>query len=179
MTGVARDVSPTAGFRFICYCDDCRAFATFLERPDVLDVAGGTSIFQMAPARVQLTTGLAELRCVQLSPKVLRWYADCCKTPLANTAASPGFPIVAIIHAFMNAGDDVLGPPICRIFERSARGPLPPGAPPPPSLRAFARRAWSMLRWRAQGLHRPNPFFDEHGAPRASPRRLPRPVSVA
>jgi hypothetical protein len=43
--------------------------------------------------------------------------------------------------------DEVLGPPLCRIFERSALGPLPPNAPPPPSLRGFARRASMMLRW--------------------------------
>jgi hypothetical protein len=28
----------------------------------------------------------------------------------------------------------VLGPPLCRIYERSAVGPIPPNAPGPPSL---------------------------------------------
>jgi hypothetical protein len=45
--GVANDVTPNSGFRFICYCWDCQAFARFLGRPDVLDQAGGTDIFQM------------------------------------------------------------------------------------------------------------------------------------
>jgi hypothetical protein len=40
--GVATEVAPNSGFRFICYCQDCQAFARFLERPDVLDRAGGT-----------------------------------------------------------------------------------------------------------------------------------------
>jgi hypothetical protein len=179
-TGVARDVSPTDGFRFVCYCDDCRAFARFLERPDVLDAAGGTDIFHMPPGRVHLVTGLDALRCVRFSPKVLRWYVDCCQTPIANTAAKPGFPIVGMIRAFMDheAGmrsrDEVLGAPLCRIYEHSARGPLPPDAPPPPSVGTFVRRGWKMLGWRARGLHRPNPFFDEHGTPRAEPRTLPR-----
>jgi hypothetical protein len=48
--GVARDVSPRHGLRLVCYCHDCRAFARFLERADVLDAAGGTDIFQMPPA---------------------------------------------------------------------------------------------------------------------------------
>ena len=42
--GVAREVAPSAGFRFICYCTNRQAFARFLERPDVLDDAGGTDI---------------------------------------------------------------------------------------------------------------------------------------
>ena len=44
--GVAVDVSPSTGFRFVCYCGDCQAFARFLRRTDVLDAAGGTDIFQ-------------------------------------------------------------------------------------------------------------------------------------
>src|SRR6202011_2265415 len=50
--GVASDVSPSTGFRFVCYCKDCQAFARFLKRADVLDPAGGTDIFQMPPGRV-------------------------------------------------------------------------------------------------------------------------------
>ncbi|HEX8793967.1 MAG TPA: DUF6151 family protein [Polyangiaceae bacterium] len=176
--GVARDVSPSSGFRFLCYCKDCQAFARFLERPDVLDAAGGTDIFQMAPARVKLTEGTDALRCLRLSARtrVLRWYTDCCRTPIGNTADRPGFPIAAVIHSFMDheaAGrprDEALGPPLCRIFEQSAAGPLPADAPPPPSFRAFARRGSKMLSWWLRGLATPSPFFDERTkAPRAAP----------
>ena len=162
--GVAREVSPRGGFRFVCYCGDCQTFARFLGRPDVLDAAGGTDIFQMPPARVQLASGREALRCVKLSTKVFRWYADCCRTPIANSAG-PAFPMVAIIHAFMDhaasgrSRDAALGPPLCRIFERSATAPLPPGAPRP-SIALFARRGWMLLDWRVRGLHRPTPFFD-------------------
>jgi Family of unknown function (DUF6151) len=44
VSGVATNVSPSTGFRFVCYCKDCQAFARFLDRPDVLDPAGGTDI---------------------------------------------------------------------------------------------------------------------------------------
>jgi hypothetical protein len=137
-------VSPFDGLRFVCYCKDCQAFARFLERPDVLDPAGGTDIVQMAPGRVKLTAGTNAVRCLRLSDKgVLRRYTDCCRTPIGgNTAASPRFPLIAIIHSFMVHGadshrDEVLGAPLCRIYERSAVGPLPPDAPPPPSLQVF------------------------------------------
>jgi hypothetical protein len=180
LRGVAREVSPSTGFRFACYCTDCRAFARFLERPDVLDAAGGTDIFQMAAGRVKLTAGTAAVRCLSFSSKVLRWYADCCRTPIANTAASPRFPVIALIHSFMSgeAGgrsrDEVLGPALCRIYERSAKGPLPANAPPP-SLGAFARRAARVLNWWVRGLGRPNPFFEHRtGAPLSAPRVLAR-----
>ena len=133
------------------------------------------------PARVKLTAGADAVRCISFSAKVLRWYTDCCRTPIANTAASPRFPVVGLIHSFMDhaAGgrsrEQVLGPPLCRIYERSAIGPLPPDAPPPPSLRLFARRASKILGWWVRGLGRPKPFFDDTtNAPRAVPRVLTR-----
>jgi hypothetical protein len=179
MRGVANDVFPSTGFRFVCYCKDCQAFARFLERPDVLDPAGGTDIFHMPAGRVKLTEGADAMRCLSLSVKVLRWYTDCCRTPMANTATGPRFPVVALIHAFMDhdadgrSRDEALGPPLCRIFERSAVGPLPANAPPPPTLRVFGRRTSKLLGWWVRGLGRPSPFFDNGAkAPRAVPRVL-------
>jgi hypothetical protein len=177
--GVASNVAPSTGFRFICYCRDCQTFARFLGRPDVLDSAGGTDIFHMPAGRVKVTEGADSMRCVSLSKNVLRWYTECCRTPIGNTAAGPRFPVVAIIHTFMDheadgrSRDEVLGPPLCRIFERSAVGPLPPNAPPPPSIGVFAKRGRRLLGWWARGLGRPTPFFDDRTkAPRATPRVL-------
>jgi hypothetical protein len=178
--GVASNVSPSRGFRLVCYCKDCQAFARFLERPDMLDPAGGTDIFQMPPRRVKLTAGTDAVRCLRLSDKgVLRWYTDCCRSPIANTAASARFPLIAIIHSFMDHGadgrtrDEVLGPPLCRIYERSAVAPLPPNAPAPPSLGVFVRRASTLFGWWVRGLARPSPLFDDRtAAPRAVPRVL-------
>lgn len=176
--GAASKVEPCAGFRLVCYCQDCQAFARFLDRPDVLDAAGGTDIFQMPTGRVRLTAGTDALRCLQLSGKIFRWYTDCCQTPIGNTAG-PRFPLVGVIHSFMSlqpdvhSRDEVLGPPLCRIFERSAAGPLPANAPTPPSLGVFVLRLSKLLGWWLRGLGRPNPFFDAHtGAPFSPPRIL-------
>ena len=181
MRGVAADVSPSAGFRFVCYCKDCQAFARFLQRADVLDPAGGTDIFHMPPGRLRLTSGTDAMRCLCLSNKVLRWCADCCRTPIANTAAVPRFPVIGVIHSFMDCEtdgrwrDELLGPPLCRIYERSAVGPLPSNVPGPPSLGVLACRLSKVLGWWARGLSRPTPFFDEQTkAPRVPPRMLTR-----
>ena len=182
--GVATEVSPSSGFRFVCYCKDCQAFARFLERPDVLDPAGGTDIFQMPPGRMKLTAGTDAVRCLRLFEKgVLRWYTDCCRTPIGNTAASPRFPVIAMVHSFMVHGadgrsrDEVLGPPLCRIYERSAVGPLPPNAPAPPSLGVFARCASKIFGWWVLGLARPSPQTIARMAPRRA--ACSREVSVA
>ncbi len=177
--GVASDVAPSAGFRLVCYCKDCQAFARFLERPDILDAAGGTDIFQMPPGRVMLTAGADAVRSLRFSNKVLRWYADCCQTPLANTAADARFPLLGLIHSFISdaaegrSRDEALGPLLCRIHERSATGPLPAHAPAPATFGIFALRGAKVLGWWARGLGRPNPFFDNRtNAPLSIPRVL-------
>ncbi len=203
--GLAREIAPSAGFRLVCYCRDCQAFVRFLahvaenacpgldpgwapvfrkghasmQEPEVLDAAGGTDIFQMPTGRLTLTAGADAVRCLRLSNNgIFRWYADCCRTPIGNTAG-PRFPVVGLIHSFISeaAGgrtrDAALGPPVCRVYARSAIGPLPPDAPAPPSLSMFARRGAAILGWWWRGLGRPNPFFDAHtGAPLAAPRVL-------
>ena len=173
--GIANEVAPHSGFRFVCYCRDCQAFARFLERPDVLDTAGGTDIFHMPAGRVKLTAGTDAVRCLHFSSKVFRWYTDCCRTPIGNTAG-PRFPVVGLIHSFMGHGDtdgrtrdELLGAPLCRIFEHSAVGPLPPNAPPPRSFGLVALRIPTLLGWWLRGLGRPNPFFRDH-APLSEPR---------
>ena len=174
--GVANEITPHSGFRLVCYCSDCQAFARFLERPDVLDTAGGTDIFQMPTGRVRLTAGTDAVRCLQFSNRIFRWYTDCCRTPVGNTAG-PRFPVVGLIHSFMNhdgngrSRDEVLGAPLCRIFERSAVGPLPAEAPAPASLGLFVNRMVKIVGWWFGGLGRPNPFFDHQtNAPISEPR---------
>jgi hypothetical protein len=176
--GVANEVAPHTGFHFVCYCRDCQAFARFLERLDVLDAAGGTDIFQMPTGRVKLTAGTDAVRCLNFSSKIFRWYTDCCRTPIGNTAG-PGFPVVGLIHSFMShdadgpSRDEVIGAPLCRIYQHSAVGPLPPNAPVPLSLGLIALRASRLLGWWLRGLGRPTPFFEDHtNAPLSVPRVL-------
>jgi hypothetical protein len=67
--------------------------------------------------------------------------------------------------------DEVLGPPLCRIYDHWAIRLLPPNEPPPASLRVFVFRTSKVLGWWIRGLGRPNPFFDTHTKePLSAPR---------
>jgi hypothetical protein len=179
--GTASEFAPSSGFRLVCYCKDCQGFARFLDRADVLDAAGGTDIVQMPPGRVKLTAGIDAVRSLHFSNKVFRWYANCCRTPIANTAFTPRVPFAGFIHSFIGVEpegpsrntilDETLGPRLCRIYERSATGPLPRDAPAPASRGLFVLRTAKALGWWWHGLAWPNPFFDERsGAPLSEPR---------
>jgi hypothetical protein len=179
--GVAREVSPSAGFRFVCYCKDCQGFAHFLDRADVLDGAGGTDIVQMPPSRLKLTAGIDAVRSLRFSNKVFRWYTGCCRTPVANTAFSARVPFVGLIHISFEAKslsrnemlDEIIGPPLCRIYERSAIGAVPANGAAAPSRGLFVLRAAKVLGWWWHGLGRPNPFSDDTTkAPLCVPRSV-------
>ena len=95
------DVSPSTGTRVICYCDSCQAFARFLEREDILDSAGGTDIVQVSPSQLRITEGASQLRSMRLTEKgLIRWYTDCCKTPVGNTIGA-AFPFIGVVQPFM------------------------------------------------------------------------------
>ena len=173
LRGTARAVSPSAGTRLVCYCDDCQAFARFLGRPGITNESGGTDIFQMAPSRVRITAGADELRCLRLSQKGMhRWYCGGCKTPVGNTLG-PRVPFVGLIHAFMDhatdgrARDEVLGKPVGHFLTKFATGPVPESS----MLRVMARSVRLLGTWWLTGAGSPSPFFDDT-MPRSEPRIL-------
>ncbi|MGA8258783.1 MAG: DUF6151 family protein [Arenicellales bacterium] len=179
--GTLRQVSGNAGNRGVCYCDDCQAFARYLgAESTVLDAQGGTDIFQMSPASLAVAQGLDRLACVRVTAKgPFRWYADCCKAPVGNTAPTRQLPIVGVILSSVQAAprelDAALGPVRARIMARYARGTV---AGPEPVYEGFppshiARMLWKILVWRIRGDHRRSPFFDPGtGAPIAPPHLL-------
>ena len=107
------------GTHVICYCADCQTFARHLGQSETaLDADGGTEIFQTLPDAVRITRGADSLALLRLGPKgLMRWYAGCCNTPIANTLANPRtLPFIGMIL-----------PPGSR-----ALAPSPPGSIPPP-----------------------------------------------
>jgi hypothetical protein len=175
--GVARDIDRRR-VRLACYCRDCQCFAWFLERPELLDRHGGTEVVQLSPARVSFHAGHDRLACMRLSAKGLwRWYASCCRTPLANSMTSP--PFVGLLSSAWDpeldadARDALLGRLRARV-----NGPGHAAADASMAkidkvpLGAIAASIRVMLGGALRGEQRPSPFFDDDGAPRVAPRVL-------
>jgi hypothetical protein len=176
---MAADVSAETGNRLVCYCNDCQTYARFLEQDTELDPQGGTDVFHMTPSQFRITEGKEHLACLRLSEKgLMRWFAGCCRTPVANSLASAAVPFVAIVHSFMDHGSDgrsresVLGPPIALIHGRDARGGLPPNAHPGVPLSLLAHSLRVLLPAWIRGKSRPTPLFDSSGSPVVRPRVL-------
>jgi hypothetical protein len=157
----------------VCYCRDCRAFARWLERPEILDAAGGSDIVQMARGRVVFDAGVERLACVRLSAKGLhRWYASCCRTPVGNTM--PGIAFIGVIDAFFDPSDAerrrAALPPLARVHVGSATGPVPGGSTP--SFPMMVRATWLLLSWSVRGLGGDTLFDPRTRQPRVEPRVL-------
>ena len=61
--GVASNVTANSGTRIVCCCDDCQAFARYLDCENtVLDEYGGTDIFQMPISRAGVVVNCKQLR---------------------------------------------------------------------------------------------------------------------
>lgn len=172
--GVAKNISPDTGNRIVCYCKDCQAFARYLKHEDdILDEYGGTDIFQLTPAQVQIHQGKDQLHCIRLTPKGLyRWYTECCKTPIGNMM-SAGMPFIGVVRNFIDddgALDKNLGPVLFYAFGKSATKTPPDdkndkGFP----FRIMVRAISKMIMAKIRGQHKPNAFFDDAGKPVSEP----------
>jgi hypothetical protein len=113
---VRGEVDPGRAYtRGTCYCHDCQAYARWLARPGLMDECGGSDVVPMSPGGVRISAGVEHVACMSLSDKgILRWYADCCRTPLGNTPRSRKIPYLGLPTACLDATpaavDAVLGP---------------------------------------------------------------------
>lgn len=177
LRGFAEGVKPQTTTRVLCYCRDCRAFADFLQRPDVLDAAGGSDVFQIAQASVRFTEGEHVIACMRLSDKgMYRWYAQCCRTPIGNTLRG-GVPFIGLLRVLVDlpdgpAVDGVLGS-ATPIQVKFAVGSTRPHDDMLATLKLIGRILPRLLVWKLTGRAFPSSFFDEHTrAPRVTPHVL-------
>ncbi len=176
LKGEAKELSPQAVNRAVCYCDDCQSFAHFLGRPDdILDTLGGTEVYQLSPRHFNITEGDEYLACVRLKPKGLhRWYASCCHTPLANTM-NGAIPFVALINpCLIGATEETVGPVKMRVFGRYAKGDASAvGAHPKAPMGTVFNILFKLIGRRVRGHHREHDLFDAKSAsPRVQPKVL-------
>ena len=166
---VVAEVVPD-GTRVICYCASCQAFARHLGCLDVLDAQGGSDLFQTLPEDVTIVKGLEKLDCLRLTERgPLRWFTNCCNTPLCNTGARRGLPLAGFLVAGFSETAR-LGPPIARVNRKSAQGRVEgdKGSWKKVVLRFVGRAIES---YASLGF-RHNPFFDKGGRPIAQPYYL-------
>ena len=149
--------------RLVCYCDDCQSYLHHLGRADLLDANGGTEVIPAYPADVAFLSGHEQLKCLRLSPNgTSRFYAACCETPIANTAANRAW---AGFFSDVYAASDVsrLGAVRSRIMGRFAKGTPPAGTPQKFDFNALKSVLPFMLKGRLQGKSKPSPFFAADG----------------
>jgi len=178
------EIQPAGGlYRIACMCRWCQAYAHHLGQAErLLDCAGGTEVIQLAPAQLHFTEGAEQLRCLRMSRNgAMRFYTDCCHTPLGNTPDKAWVPWIGLPHLLVDQDalaasgrsvEEALGPVRYRIHARYATGPtaeLVPavyenGGPRSMLLGSLMGTAWRF----AKGLGRPSPIFDlKTGKPRA------------
>ena len=182
LRGTLRHPPGERATRVVCYCDDCRAFARWLDvDAPALDQDGGSDIVQVSPARLSFTRGADRLACVRLSPDGLtRWYADCCRAPVCNAPAPIQLPFAGVsAHLFFHAKGDArldraIGPVTHGVH--AGRGhaveapwPVHPGIP----LSLLLASVRNVGGWRLRGDHRRSPLTDAAtGDPVATPTVL-------
>ena len=174
---LAGEVSePHKAIRGVCYCKDCQAYAYALRQEQiVLDSCGGTDVVATQSRYVIFTQGVQSLACLSLTEKgVLRWYASCCNTPIANTLRNHRVPYVGIVHTCLGSNEEItraFGPAQMQLHANSAS--RRPTWKANRKLAALARFATSILLGRLTGSYRSSPFFErKRGNPIVEPRVL-------
>ncbi len=180
--GWLKPVPDSRGTHLRCYCGDCQDYIHYLGEPDaILDAHAGTTVYQTSPARLQIEAGIEQLRAVRLSERgILRWYADCCRSPIANTLATGKVPFIGLVtqgvFSTMEAEQRaaVLGPVAYSAFSDSALGnPKGPGMHRKLPLSAIFAVGGAVLRRMMRGDQKRSPLFDaDTGVPIAAPMVL-------
>ena len=170
--------SPRAAARAVCYCRDCQAFARFLGQPAVLDGNGGTDIVAIAPDALRITAGIGQVACMSMGPKgLLRWYAACCRTPLANTSRDPKLYYTGVVAACLDAApaelDAALGPRD-RIVANTGSATAPVESSGLRFVLGGLRIFGPVIAARLRGRRAGAPFFDASGQPLRQPEVISR-----
>ena len=169
---------PERGMRAVCYCGDCQAYAHLLGEPQrVLDPQGGTDVVATHARYVMFTSDTQALACLSLSPRgLLRWYARCCGTPIANTPRNWKLPYVGLVHTCLRQPEPLERsfPEVqVRVNRKGAKGRVP-RAGHPGGMARFGGLALRLVASRLGGGYDKTPFFDRNGVPVAEAVVAPR-----
>lgn len=169
---VLRESDASSGRRLKCYCTDCQTAAYAFDKADLLDAHGGTDLFHTIPAKLEITEGEEHLACLRLSPGgLMRWYADCCDTPVFSTTGSTKLRFIGISSDVVDGDrDTTLGPIKTVARTKSAK----PGEDMPTD-RNYAGAVYGVLSRHLAAVLRGqknHPLFDDTATPVVEPRVL-------
>jgi len=158
----------TAGVSAVCYCKDCQMFAAYLGKTDdVLDPSGGTEVVGLRHSNIRFIDGVENLKNISLSNKgLLRWYTDCCKTPIGDTPRNFKISHIGLIHNCIEGASSDLeksfGSVKLRINTNSTEKPVKTLKP---SLSLVAQYLLSITKQFVSKRYKLSPFFNESGEP--------------
>lgn len=161
--------------RGICYCKDCQNYARMTGQGAItLDAQGGTEVVATESRFVSLDQGKELLACHSLSETgLLRWYASCCQTPIANTLRNHRIAYVGLVHECLGSAADrerVFGPVQLHLNVHGATSTVRTS-----SLSkwiAISRYVPALLWSRISGAYQQSVFFDAAGEPISAPQVL-------
>lgn len=106
---------PDDGMHLACHCPDCAAADRHFGKPD--PGTEGVEIYWASPDALVIEKGAdtIEALCLTEEPRLLRWYASCCDTPLFNTQPTRSIFLIGM-HADVLPEDLDLGPVAARAF---------------------------------------------------------------
>jgi hypothetical protein len=121
---------------------------------------------QTSPPCLTIEQGIEHVGCIRLSPKgLLRWYATCCNTPLANMLDKPGLPFIGVQRCTLpDDAESILGPStgIQGRFATGDRSTLQAHNTAP--MVVFVRTAYRLGVNVLRGQARPSPFHKPDGS---------------
>lgn len=155
------------GSHLICYCEDCQTYANALENGvRRIDTDGGTEIFQTLPKNFEFVEGKEHLAAMRLGPKgIVRWYAGCCDTPIANTLPTAKLPFVG---AVLPPGTDGYGPITALLSTVDTKSDIKDKGVLGAQVSAIVRVLLGSLTKKS----RQTPFFKDDKTPAVEPRVL-------
>jgi hypothetical protein len=114
LKGTLLAASPSSGCHAECFCSDCRAAEIFLGQPD--PAPGPVGLFQTTGDRIRIETGQDHLAVFAFGRKnLLRWYADCCRTPMFNVLRKPKLGFASVMTRCLS-DPSAIGPVVGRGF---------------------------------------------------------------
>lgn len=163
------------GLRAICMCKDCQKYARFLGNAEsILDKNGGSEIVPVFPKLFRITSGFEYVKGVKLTKNTgtFRWYASCCRSPLANSLSSKQGYVGLITQRLSLEDRNSLGPIRVRANGESGISPLPEGTSKKFPIKWLPVIIRAIVRIHLKGWKRPHPFFDENDRPYVQPEVL-------